>query len=148
MKTNRPYSGSQRASLETNIQTEAFPLMMTPTGIESNDYCGRESFFSFAWRERLKVVSRPFLTWMMSRIWEKVKPSHVLRPLIRSLSNTLLLNMFQPMDEKLFTFLLWPCDSHALLVFREGNIASFLNLLSCFPISFASFSRHSSDPSS
>lgn len=31
----RPYPSSPRASLETNTQTEDFPLTMTPTGIES-----------------------------------------------------------------------------------------------------------------
>src|SRR5260370_12869383 len=32
---NRPYSGSQRASLEINTRVEAFPLTTTPTRIES-----------------------------------------------------------------------------------------------------------------
>jgi len=45
----RPYSGSERASLETNTQTEASPLTTTPTGIESTSCeCDQENTSSNA----------------------------------------------------------------------------------------------------
>jgi len=74
--------------------------------MKTNDCGGRETFFSFAGREGLKVVSRQFLKGMGSKSWDKVKPSHVRIPLICSTSNVLLMSMLQPMSETGFNVLL------------------------------------------
>jgi len=61
------------------------------------------------------------------------------------------MNMLQPVNETTFNVLLWSRGSHALVVFREGHVESFLNLLSCLARkggSFAAFERNCGDPSS
>ncbi len=88
---------------------------------------------------------------MISKIWEKVKPSHVRIPLMCSISNARLLNMLQPVNETVFNVLLWSRGEQALVVFREGHFYLFLGLLSCLARkggSFASFERDCGNPSS